>query len=357
MRVLSDTLRDDVWNRRSLGGRLAWLALQPASAVFGTVVALRNRAYAAGALRTERAAIGVVSVGNLCVGGTGKTPLTLWLARSLVAGGASVGILLRGHAGRARRPMVVSRGRGVEAEVEDAGDEAVMLSKCFGGVVIVAPRRVEGAALAAELGCDVIVLDDGFQHRSLARDFDLVLVDGRRGSLLPAGPMREPWHALARADAVAVVDKSGDGNAQPARPLPVNLPAFRVRFVPTALVESDAGRWQETPVAELSGSRVVLVSGIAQPQPFYSAVRQWEAEIAEIFEYPDHHAYTNDDWQRMARAARDARHIVTTEKDLVKLERFPFAREKLVALRIAPEVEDGERLIRQIRERLQSRAA
>jgi tetraacyldisaccharide 4'-kinase len=101
----------------------------------------------------------------------------------------------------------------------------------------------------------------------------------------------------------------------------------------------------------------VLVSGIAQPQPFYSAVRQWEAEIAEIFEYPDHHAYTNDDWQRMARAARDARHIVTTEKDLVKLERFPFAREKLVALRIAPEVEDGERLIRQIRERLQSRAA
>jgi tetraacyldisaccharide 4'-kinase len=357
MPLLTDTARDDVWNRRSVGGRLAWLALQPASAVFAAAVALRNGAYALGALRAQRAAIGVVSVGNLSVGGTGKTPLTLWLARALAAGGASVGILLRGHAGRARRTMVVSRGNGVEAEVEEAGDEAVMLAKCFDGVVVIAPQRVEGAALAAELGCDVVVLDDGFQHRALARDFDLVLVDARSGSLLPAGPMREPWSSLARADAVAVVDKEGDGKARAPQPLPANTPAFRVRFEPAALVQPDGGRWHETPIAALSGTRVVLVAGIARPQPFYSAVRRWEPQIGEVFEYPDHHPYTSADWQRISRAARDASRIVTTEKDLVKLERFPFAREKLVALRITPEVEDGDRLIRLIRERLQLRAA
>src|SRR5262249_40459287 len=117
------------------------------------------------------------------------------------------------------------------------------------------------------------------------------------------------------------------------------------------LVESDGGSWRELPLSLLSGARVAVVCGIAQPGPFYASVRQWEAQIEEVFEYPDHHRYTQADWQHIARGTRDTEFIVTTEKDLVKLEHFPFAKGKLVALRIAPEIDGGDALLRMVTER------
>ena len=107
----------------------------------------------------------------------------------------------------------------------------------------------------------------------------------------------------------------------------------------------------------MSGRRVAVVAGIAEPGPFYAAVRQWEAQIEEIFEYADHHRYTQADWQRLSRDTRDVDLIVTTEKDLVKLEHFPFAKGKLVALRIAPEIDDGDALVRMVTERAGRAAA
>jgi len=340
-------IRDVVWARRGVRGWLAWLALQPVSALFGTGVALRNLAYRVGVLRAHRAGIAVISVGNLAVGGTGKTPLTLWLARQLADAGVRVAILLRGYSGRARAVTVVSMGAGPEVDVDTAGDEAVMLAKCFDGVVLTARRRADGVTAAERLGCEAVVLDDGFQHRALARDFDLVLVNGRRGGLLPAGPMRERRRALKRADAVAVVAKGDEATAT----VSVSKPLFVARLVPRALIESDGGRWRELPIGLLSGRRVAVVSGIAEPAAFYAAVRQWEAQIEEIFEYPDHHRYTQADWQHLSRATRDIELIVTTEKDLVKLEHFPFAKGKLVALRIAPTIEHGDALVRMVTDR------
>ncbi len=352
-------MRETVWARRGLGGWAAWLALQPASGLFATGVALRNLGYRIGLLRVHRAGIAVVSVGNLSVGGTGKTPITLWLAQQLTAGGARVAILLRGYRGRVRQVTVVSKGAGPEVDVGTAGDEAVMLAKSFPGVVLTARRRAEGVAAAERLGCTVVVLDDGFQHRALARDFDLVLLNGRPGALLPAGPMRERLTALKRADAVALVDKTEEGTPPPAATTTarVRKPVFSIRFAAKALVESDAGRWRELPIGLLSGRRVAIVAGIAEPGPFYAAVRQWEAQIDEIFEYPDHHRYTQADWQRLSRDTRDVELIVTTEKDLVKLESFPFAKGKLVALRIAPEIDNGDVLVRMVMERAARAAA
>lgn len=348
MSSVAQSLRDVVWNRRGVRGWAAWLALQPASGLFATGVALRNLAYRVGVLPVHRARIAVVSVGNLSVGGTGKTPVTLWLARRLAAAGLRVGILLRGYSGRASGVTVVSTGSGPEADVDAVGDEAVMLAKSFDGVVLTARRRIEGVAAAEQLGCQVVVLDDGFQHRALARDFDLVLIGGRSAGLLPAGPMRERTAALRRADAVAVVLKNEDqAIAMPA----IAKPSFVVRLVPKALVESDAGRWRELPIGLLSGRRVAVVAGVADPAPFYTTLRLWEAQVEEIFEFPDHHAYTRADWQRITRGARDLELIVTTEKDLVKLEQFPFPRGKLVALRIAPQVENAEALIRSVLQR------
>src|SRR5262249_46459647 len=133
--------------------------------------------------------------------------------------------------------------------------------------------------------------------------------------------------------------------------LTVPKPLLVARLLPQALVESDGGRWRELPIGLLSGRRVAVVSGIAEPASFYAAVRQWEAQIEEILEYPDHHRYTQADWQDVSRATRNIELIVTTEKDLVKLEHFPFAKGKLVALRIVPSIEGGAALVRMVAER------
>jgi len=357
MAGMTQTLRDVVWARRGVRGWAAWLALQPASGLFAAAVAMRDLGYRIGVLRVHRAGIPVISVGNLSVGGTGKTPITLWLARQLAAhlsaaGVGKVAILLRGYGGRARTATIVSHGAasgGIspEVNVETVGDEAIMLAKSFEGIVLTARRRIEGVALAERLGCRVVVLDDGFQHRALARDFDLVLINGRDGALLPAGPMRERPSALNRADAVALVLKTDEDSAT-AADVCGTKPHVVVRFEARALVESDGGQWHERPLDGLTGRRVIVIAGIAHAAPFYDAVRQWEAHIEEIFEYPDHHRYTQADWQQLSRATRNTELIVTTEKDLVKLEHFPFAKGKLVALRIVPQVGGGDALVRSV---------
>jgi tetraacyldisaccharide 4'-kinase len=340
---LAERVRETVWPRRGVAGQLGYLALRPLSGLFGLGVGLRGFGYRTGVLRSRSAPIPVVSVGNLAVGGTGKTPMVLWLARALAARGVRAGILSRGYGGTGRGVTIVSRGEGPVVGPERVGDEAVMVARTFGGPVIAAPRRIDGAAAAAELGCDLVVLDDGFQHRAIARAFDLVLVDGRRGPLLPAGPLREPLAALHRADAVVLVDP--DGADARAVPRALQRPTFRMQLEAVALVESIERRWRERPISQLAAARIVAVAAVARPERFYAMLRRWEAVIAEVFEYPDHHRYTAENWQQIARAGHTADLIVTTEKDLVKLEAFPFATGKLVALRIVPQVERAEELL------------
>ncbi|HUI28175.1 MAG TPA: tetraacyldisaccharide 4'-kinase [Candidatus Kryptonia bacterium] len=345
---LEQRVRESVWPRRGLSGWIGWLALRPLASLFGVGVGARNLAYRVGLMPVKHAPLPVVSVGNLTVGGTGKTPITLWLAQALAGRGQRPAILLRGYGGRAGGVSVVSHGDGVETTVEAVGDEAFMLARRFGGVVLTARRRIDGAKRAAELGCNVLLLDDGFQHRALARHFDIVLVNQVRGPLLPAGPNRERPSALRRADAIVLVQQ-GDEAASPKLPRSAaNKPIFRARFVPRALVTPDGGEWRELSLAELTGRRVAAVAGIGSPDRFYSLVHQWEAQLEEIVEYPDHHAYTRGDWQEIARRTRNVDLVVTTEKDLVKLEAFPFARGKLVALRIAAEIERGDELLQMI---------
>lgn len=347
---LETHFRETVWPRRGAAGRAEAAALRPLSALFGLGVGLRGLGYRLGLLPSRRAPVPVVSVGNLVVGGTGKTPVTLWLADGLRARGARPAIVSRGYGGRAGGVTVVSRGAGPEVGPDVAGDEPVMLAKSFAGPVVVAPRRLDGARAAAGLGADVVVLDDGFQHRALARDFDLVLLDGRCGTLLPAGPFREPLSALARADAVLLVARDAD---EPVAPPPgLRVAAYQATLEAGAVVESVAGAWRAHPMGRLAGRRVIAVTGIARPEPFYALLRRWDATIDEVFEYPDHHRYTIEQWQRIARRGHDVDLIVTTEKDLVKLEAFPFATGKLVALRIAPDVHHGAALLDDIAARI-----
>jgi tetraacyldisaccharide 4'-kinase len=341
---------ESVWERRGAAGRAGATALRPLSGLFGIGVTLRGLGYRFGVLRARKAPVPVVSVGNLAVGGTGKTPMALWLAGELRRRGATPAIVSRGYGGTAKGVTIVSRGAGPEVGPAVAGDEPVMLAKLFGGPVITAPRRIDGVAAAAELGCDLVVLDDGFQHRALARDFDVVMLDTRRGPLLPAGPLREPLSALTRADAVVLMAR--DEEEAPPPPDGLRAPAFSARLDAIGVVESISGRWESRSMGELAGRRIIAVSGVARPEGFYAVLQRWEAVIEEVFEFPDHHVYTREEWQQIARRGHDVDLIVTTEKDLVKLEAFPFATGKLVALRIAPVVDHAAALLDAIARRI-----
>jgi len=327
---------DDAWSRLCRSG------LGPLAALYGGAIALRNAAYDRGWLRVVRIPALVVSVGSLAVGGSGKTPLSLWMAERLAAQGYRVAIVARGYHRRRRGLVVVGVGRGPLVGPDEGGDEAVMLARRFPGPVIVAERRGAAAAHAcAALGSDAIVLDDGFQHRALHRDVDLVLVASElRGvRLLPAGPLREPWSALRRADAVLTAGPP-PGNAQ-------GVPVFRIRTRATGLVGVRDGVWVEERLEALGGASVVAVTGIARPERFLSTLSAWGIRVTRHLAFPDHHRYRGADVQRIVEASCGSP-VITTEKDLVKLERWP-ALAGARALRLALEVEEEEQLLALLR--------
>jgi len=322
------------WAGETAPDRVLRAALAPAAAAYGVVTAVRNRLYDAGWLAARRVPAQVLSVGNIAVGGTGKTPAALWLAEALAARGRRVGIVARGYRKRRRGVVVVGEAGRVLVDAADGGDEAVLLAHRFSGPVVTGERRAEAAAVAcARFALDTVVLDDGFQHRALARDADLVLVDATAPArLLPAGPLREPPAALARARALLAVDG----------PVPAGgVPAFRARLVPTGLVR--AGEWRVEPLAALAGTEVVAVAGVARPERFTATLAGAGARVRQLVRFPDHHRYGAADADAIRRAAGDAL-VVTTEKDLVKLERFP-ALAAVCALRVTLEVDDGDRLV------------
>ncbi|HLK10456.1 MAG TPA: tetraacyldisaccharide 4'-kinase [Candidatus Binatia bacterium] len=333
-----------VWSGATPATRLARAALRPAAAAYGAAVAARNLLYDRGCLTPARVPARVLAVGNLTVGGCGKTPTALWLATELAARGRRVAIVARGYRKRRRGVVVVGTQGAALVGPEEGGDEAVLLARRFAGPVVTGEGRAAAAALAVErFAVDTVVLDDGFQHRALARDADLVLVpeDGLPARLLPAGPLREPVTALARAHAALAVGRGGAFPALPA--VPSGVAAFRGRFVPTALVAAAEGGWREEPVAALAGRRVTAVAGVARPGAFVALLQAAGAVVERVLAFPDHCAY-DDVALRMLGGAAAGGDVVVTEKDLVKLAGRPGTG-GLRALRITLEVEDGARLI------------
>jgi tetraacyldisaccharide 4'-kinase len=328
-----ETLVRRAWAGDSAAARVLRAGLVPPALVYGGVVAVRNRLYDGGWLPVARVPARVVSVGNLTVGGTGKTPAVLWAALGLAARGRRVAIVARGYGKRRSGVVVVSEAGRALVAPEDGGDEAVMLAARFPGPIITAERRADAARVACDrFGADTIVLDDGFQHRALARDVDLVLLaDEPTDLLLPAGPAREPATSLARATAVLCMTE---------RPAPADLPAFRGRLRATDLVAADGTRAAAT---TLAGEHVTVVAGVAHPERVAETVAALGAHVCDLITFPDHHPYTPADVPRLAAAARSAR-LVTTEKDLVKLARLPGA-PPMTAVRVDLEVQNGEQLL------------
>jgi tetraacyldisaccharide 4'-kinase len=293
------------------------MLLAPLSLVFGLIVRVRRLAYRAGWFRAERLRVPVVVVGNLTVGGAGKTPLVLWLERELRRRGFRPGIVSRGYGGAGATPSAVPRG----GDPALFGDEPVLLAERAACPVWIGADRAAAARalLAAHPDCDVIVLDDGLQHYRLARDVEIAVEDERghgNGLLLPAGPLREP--ASRAVDATVI-------NGAPARP-----GTFAMRLVPAGLHALDATRRRIDP-GELVGKRVHAVAGIGNPARFFATLAQ-TGIVAETHAFPDHHPFAAADL-----AFADADLVVMTEKDAVKCERLGVG--SLAALRVDAEVD------------------
>lgn len=296
--------------------------LLPLSWLYRMIVILRRLAYRAGWLASDRLAVPVVVIGNLTVGGTGKTPLTIWLARQLSRRGIRAGILLRGHGGRHTAPQAVLP----DSDPTMTGDEAILLARQTGVPVWCGRDRAATgrAMLASHADLQLILCDDGLQHLSLARDMEIVVIDGERGfgngRLLPAGPLREPATRLANVDAIVINQPLHTPSAPTLMPdFPAMIPGvstpptWRMTLVPgqfhnlahpDMLVNSDHFR----------GQPLHAVAGIGHPDRFFRQLAAHGLNV-ERHPFPDHHPY-------QANELDFAGNIIMTEKDAVKCMHF-----------------------------------
>jgi tetraacyldisaccharide 4'-kinase len=309
---------------------------------------LRNLLYDHGLLSINRVSCPVVSVGNLTVGGTGKTPAVILIAGLLREAGYKPAVLSRGYSGRnGKAENVVSDGINILTSAEDTGDESILMARSLEGTpVLTGPERYRTARYAIEnLGCNVLVLDDGFQHRALFRNLDIVLMDSEKpfgnGILLPRGPLREPLESLRRADLLILTRSDEDtiltSQSSIKKAFP-DMPIFTARHRPKAVHRSEGAEIH--PPGFLAGKKVLAFAGIAKPMSFEKTVRALGALPLGFVSFPDHHIYKEGDIRDLkSRAAGlSADLILTTEKDAVRL--IPFGRffEEVYVLSIEMEI-------------------
>ncbi len=290
------------WLRR---GPLA-LALWPLSLLFRLLAALRRALFRAGVLKSDKLPVPVIVVGNIFIGGTGKTPLTIWLAEQLRAAGLRPGVISRGHGGAESAPREVTP----DADAREVGDEPLLIAARAGCPVVVGRRRAQAgrALLALHPEVDVLIADDGLQHYALRRDVEVVLFDGRgagNGWTLPAGPLRE---SPSRRRDFTVVNTPA---LTPALEAAVGGKAWQMRLAGrTAERLGDPGQCR--PLSAFRGQRIVAAAGIGNPERFFTMLREEGLAIGTL-PLPDHHDFLDDPFRGLA-----ADVILVTEKDAVK---------------------------------------
>lgn len=316
-----------LWEDGASGPLAAALALL--SGAYRLGLATRERVYAWGVLKTERLQCPVVSIGNITLGGSGKTPTVELAARSLLALGARPAVVSRGYGRRSRGVAVIADRHGVKLDARAAGDEPLLLAERLSPVpVVVGENRFEAGRVAVErCGATVVLLDDGFQNRSVAKDLEIVVVNGRspwgNGRLFPRGMLREPLSALARADLVVVTNPEGAAKLE-AVSLVVrrhngHAPVISGAYEVTDPLEARSGR-RET-LATLMGRKVLAFCGLGSPRSFADTLTANGFRVMGLVEFPDHHWFEPVDLAGLASQARasGADALVTTEKDWMRL--------------------------------------
>lgn len=299
--------------------------LWPLSLPYAAIVRLRARAYREGILRRRHLDGVVISVGNLTVGGTGKTPMVLWIAERLLAEGKSVGILTRGYRGKTVSALGSKSQEPSDREAFSTSDEVQLLQSRLGNRALFgvgADRYKNGVALAAR-GVEWFILDDGFQHLRLARDVDIVLVDANNpfggGRLLPAGRLREPRTALERADLVVITRSN---HALAIESIVRRHSAAPIFYARTTLASVYSPSNSQLAASEARSKILFAFCGIGNPAAFIADLRDWGFQIAGYKSFPDHHRYSLSDIAAIEKQAREAgaAGLICTEKDRFNLE-------------------------------------
>ncbi|MBN1382092.1 MAG: tetraacyldisaccharide 4'-kinase [Deltaproteobacteria bacterium] len=314
----------------SLLKRILYLLSLP----YRLLVEVRNSLYDRSVLKQKHLPCKVISVGNITVGGTGKTPMTILLAKLLKDAGFRPAILSRGYRGKNSSGVnVVSDGQRVLMNADEGGDEPLLIAHtCPDIPVITGPKRhLTGRFAVEHFGVDILVLDDGFQHRRLFRDIDIVLVDAQRpfgnGFLLPRGPLRETKTALRRADIIVKTEVEASTavtqNGRCLRPDNHIRDVFRGQREPREFIERKSG--QSLLPVDWRDKKVCAFAGIAVPDSFKKTLEKIGVDVTAWLTFPDHHRYTYNDIKEIKRLARqaDVDAVVTTEKDGVKLSGYP----------------------------------
>jgi tetraacyldisaccharide 4'-kinase len=297
----------------------------------------------------------IISIGNITLGGTGKTPLVEYIAKFLNNENFETAIVSRGYKrqDKSNNLVIVSDGKKTLASIKEAGDEPFMLAEKLKGIkVIVSPNRFEGAKLAIEkLGCDVILLDDGFQHLKLKRDLDIVVIDATNpfgnGEVVPLGKLREPIYGLKRAQ-MLIVTRSDRGLDRDLlfnvlSNLELNIPIIYAYhdFVGLKELKSD----KPAPIRKLVNAKVAVLCALGNPSVFIEDLENYQAKVLSKHIFIDHHSYKQSDIDQVIKDAKSfgVEFIVTTEKDAVKLKPFSFEL-PIYVVEIKVEFEDEIRL-------------
>lgn len=354
--------------------------LTPFSWLYAIAVWMRHRLYSLGLFKTRVLPCTVISIGNIVVGGTGKTPAVMAIAKQLQKDGVRVAILLRGYNRRSNEQVtIVSDGEKLCCSAVESGDEAHMIARHLSGIPVIVGRRryLAGEVALKRFNVEVLLLDDGFQHRQLARDVEILTINATQpygtGRLLPAGTLREPPTALQRADIIllthtdtpSIVVKTEprlrlfsarnvetSGNLKEAlKRLAPNTLILESVHQPTHLYRLDGscgkvGGLSESrilPDALLPDKRLLAVCGIANPDAFVTTLMRYCPETVELLAFPDHHIYTQADLRQIQRALQEvgAELVVTTQKDEQKLANFA-EHLPIVVLAVALVVTEGD---------------
>ncbi|MDF1565636.1 MAG: tetraacyldisaccharide 4'-kinase [Deltaproteobacteria bacterium] len=342
----------------SLGEWALLQALAPASWVYSAAMRARSLAYENGLLEVVRAPIPVVSVGNLIVGGAGKTPVVIELARRLRDAGERVAVLTRGYGAEREDARLVADAEGIHLPAREAGDEPLLIARrCEGVIVLAGPDRAALAERAAkEHGATLALLDDGMQHRRLHRDLEIVVIDASsplgNGRALPGGPLREPVTALSRANLVWLsrTDELGQ------RPLTteaelqtllsrLGLPVVRACYRPVAV--SDLQGQDRREAGWLEGRAVHALSGVARPHSFLQTLTSAGARLTGNSVFGDHHAFSAEEIGAvLAEAKAEGAMVVTTEKDAQRLGGLALPPDHGIAVVVVEtEILEGEQLL------------
>jgi tetraacyldisaccharide 4'-kinase len=340
---------------KTLGERILLFPLTLLSLPYGWAVGARSLFYSVRLLKTKMLPCPVISVGNITVGGTGKTPLVIALARGLMARGISVAILSRGYKGTQASGPVVGDGKSIFLSPEESGDEPFLMAQmCKGVPVLVGKNRfVNGRIALQRFGMKGLLLDDGYQHLRLHRDLDILLIDSHIGfgdhHLLPRGILREPLSHLCRAH-LFILTKVDD--LETSRPLEKKIheihpgaQVFHSHYQPMSLVDS---KGEQEELNSLTGKKILALSGIANPDSFSSLLRKCEMEIASEAIFPDHHFYLPKDLSFIKEKSKGVDWIVTTEKDMLKLRTLGIDHLPIRSLRIEMKIWEEEAFFKKV---------